>query len=345
MSSNIYELLNDVQTDMENYKAEEPDDIERKRWKKKAAKDIIGKGKKKRRWKPVAGVCAAAVILAVGVGSGPLHHVVQAAVKSISYDIASILGIKKDLEPYKTVIGKSVTSNGITITLNEVIVNEDEIIVSSTKEYDEKITDENKRFIGVNVYINGKSVSDSASGGEEQVGDNTIVSVSECDIKDVDLSQTFDFEIQYMDYDNMSATWEFEFSASGEELAQSTNTVQINKTFTLDDGTEVYLDKFTDNPLGQKIYFSTSTGNCDYDLVLRGTDDCGNAVEFTLSRWSNGVGRMNISTIDNGNLSDDATELYLTPYAVKFPEQSGKLSNDFKQAGEAFTIDIRPQQK
>ena len=71
MSSNIYELLNDVQTDMENYKAEEPDDIERKRWKKKAAKDIIGKGKKKRRWKPVAGVCAAAVILAVGVGSGP----------------------------------------------------------------------------------------------------------------------------------------------------------------------------------------------------------------------------------------------------------------------------------
>ena len=133
-------------------------------------------------------------------------------------------------------IGKSVTSNGITITLNEVIVNEDEIIVSSTKEYDEKITDENKRFIGVNVYINGKSVSDSASGGEEQVGDNTIVSVSECDIKDVDLSQTFDFEIQYMDYDNMSATWEFEFSASGEELAQSTNTVQINKTFTLDDG-------------------------------------------------------------------------------------------------------------
>ena len=38
MSSNIYELLNDVQTDMENYKAEEPDDIERKRWKKKLQK-------------------------------------------------------------------------------------------------------------------------------------------------------------------------------------------------------------------------------------------------------------------------------------------------------------------
>ena len=64
-------------------------------------------------------------------------------------------------------------------------------------------------------------------------------------------------------------------------------------------------------------------------------------MEFTFSRWSDGVGRMNISTIDNGNLSDEATELQLTPYAVKFPEQSGRLSNDFKQAGDEFVINIR----
>lgn len=342
MSSNIYELLNDVKTDMGNYKIKETNDMENKRWKKAAAKNIMGTGKKKKRWKPIAAVCAAAVVLAVGVGSAPLHYVVQAAVKSISYDIASILGIKKNLEPYKTVVGKSVTANGITVTLNEVILNEDEIVVSSTREYDEKITDENKSIIGVHVYINGKSVSDGASGGEKQEGDRTIVSISECDIsKDVDLSQTLDFEIQFVDYDNMGKTWDFEFSSSGEELAQSTNTVELDETFTLEDGTEVYLNKMTDNALGQKIYFSTSTGECDYDLVLKGFDDCGNAVEFTLSRWSDGVGRLNISTIQNGNLRDEAAELYLTPYAVKFPEQSGRLSNDFKQAGEEFTIHFR----
>lgn len=121
------------------------------------------------------------------------------------------------------------------------------------------------------------------SGGEKQEGDRTIVSISECDIsKDVDLSQTLDFEIQFVDYDNMGKTWDFEFSSSGEELAQSTNTVDLDETFTLEDGTEVYLNKMTDNALGQKIYFSTSTGECDYDLVLKGFDDCGNAVEFTL---------------------------------------------------------------
>ena len=341
MSSNIYELLNDVQTDMGSYGIEEANDIENKRWKKNVSKKIGVTGKKKKRWKPVAGVCAAALVLAVGLGSGPLHYIVQAAVKSISYDIATILGIKKDLEPYKTVVGKSVTTNGITITLNEVIVNEDEILISATKEYDEKITDESKRLIGERIYINGKSVSDSSSGGEKQEGDHTLVSISECDIKGVDLSQTLDFEIQFMDYDNTRDTWDFEFSASGEELAQSTNTIELDQTFTLEDGTEVHLDKLTDNPLGQKIYFSTSTGECDYDLVLRGVDDCGNPVEFTFSRWSDGVGRLNISTIDNGNLSDEATELHLTPYAVKFPEQSGRLSNDFKQAGDEFVINIR----
>jgi hypothetical protein len=32
--------------------------------------------------------------------------------------------------------------------------------------------------------------------------------------------------------------------------------------------------------------------------------------------------------------------LTLTPYAVRFPEKSGKLSNDFQKAGDEFTIKL-----
>jgi len=39
-----------------------------------------------------------------------------------------------------------------------------------------------------------------------------------------------------------------------------------------------------------------------------------------------------------GDLSDDIESISLTPYAVKFPEESGRMNNDFKQAGEEFTI-------
>ena len=54
-------------------KIKETNDMENKRWKKAAAKNIMGTGKKKKRWKPIAAVCAAAVVLAVGVGLSLIH--------------------------------------------------------------------------------------------------------------------------------------------------------------------------------------------------------------------------------------------------------------------------------
>jgi hypothetical protein len=58
-----------------------------------------------------------------------------------------------------------------------------------------------------------------------------------------------------------------------------------------------------------------------------------------MTHEEDGKGIFKLSTID-GNLNDDARVLTLTPYAVKFPEQSGKLSNDYKPVGPEFTIDL-----
>ncbi len=48
MSSNIYELLNDVKTDMGNYKIKETNDMENKRWKKLLQKILWVQGKRKK---------------------------------------------------------------------------------------------------------------------------------------------------------------------------------------------------------------------------------------------------------------------------------------------------------
>ena len=40
----------------------------------------------------------------------------------------------------------------------------------------------------------------------------------------------------------------------------------------------------------------------------------------------------------DGDLSGEITAITLTPYAAKLPEKSGKLSDDWEQVGEAFTI-------
>lgn len=74
-------------------------------------------------------------------------------------------------------------------------------------------------------------------------------------------------------------------------------------------------------------------------MVLKGYDDLGNKVDFCLSRENDGTGIFKLTTID-GNLNENAKVLSLTPYAVKFPDQNGQLSNDFKKVGEEFTIDL-----
>ena len=76
-----------------------------------------------------------------------------------------------------------------------------------------------------------------------------------------------------------------------------------------------------------------------YDFMLKGTDNLGNKVEFSLKRGSNDSMVLRYNNIDR-NLDENAKELTLTPYAVKFPEESGQLSHDFKKVGEEFKISL-----
>ena len=100
----------------------------------------------------------------------------------------------------------------------------------------------------------------------------------------------------------------------------------------------VTLEKYTTSDVNQKVYFTTSTGECGYDLKLEGTDDLGNAVEINMRSFLEGQGRMEVNTLDNGYIRKDAKKLTMTLYAVAFPEESGRMSNDYQQVGEPFTI-------
>ena len=51
--------------------------------------------------------------------------------------LSTLLGVEEDLSPYSTVVGKSISKNGITVTLNEVILDGHSLIIS----YKTKIKD------------------------------------------------------------------------------------------------------------------------------------------------------------------------------------------------------------
>lgn len=94
------------------------------------------------------------------------------------------------------------------------------------------------------------------------------------------------------------------FSASGKELALDTKTLELKETIPLPDGTEITLQKYASNSMGQKIYFTTTSDKYTYDVILQGTDDLGNPVEFLIRHMSDGQGRMEVSTITNGYIHE-----------------------------------------
>ncbi|WP_276619489.1 DUF4179 domain-containing protein [Syntrophomonas wolfei] len=336
MEKNIYDLLNDTQVVLDDKYDMTLTKAETKKMKSNFKKSINSSAYKK------AVSVAAAVILTVGILGTPLASYAYENVNLIVSNIASYLGIEKNLDDYSTVVNQAITRDGLTIQLNEVILDTDQLVVSTTARSDEKIE---KGYIGMDslIYINGKRINGGASGSSQSIDDYTVEEVINHQLDNADLSGDLDVKIMLLSAevngDTRRGPWVFEFKTNGDQLALDTHEIKLDYAFTLDNGQRIALEKYTSNDLGQKIYYSKNRQGTSYDIALQGKDDLGNKVEFFMTHEEDGKGIFKLSTID-GNLNDDARVLTLTPYAVKFPEQSGKLSNDYKPVGPEFTIDL-----
>jgi hypothetical protein len=341
MDKAIYELLNEVEVDLEQYKKEELTELEKKKMKNNFKKAT------KQSFKYKKAVSAAAVIAIVGVSMFGTHLGVYAyeSANLVFHSIGSYLGIEKELQDYTTVVHQAVTKQGITVQLNEVILDKDEFVISTTSTSDEKI-DQGSIHMNNKIYVNGKRINyGGTTGSSKSIDDYTVedITTSDLDVKDLkgDLDVKIVFESAYLNEQTKKGPWVFEFKTNGDELAASTKEISLNKTFVLENGQKIILEKYTSNALGQKIYFSKETKGTTYDMVLRGQDDLGNAIEFYASRQSASEGLFKLSASKvSGSLNQNAKVLTLTLYAVKFPETSGRLNNDFQKVGDAFTIDL-----
>lgn len=131
--------------------------------------------------------------------------------------------------------------------------------------------------------------------------------------------------------------WEFKFKATEDTLVAKTTNIKLNNSFKLDNGQKVILNEYRSNEVGTKIYYDVKDKDEAYYIILRGYDDLENKVNFYSSYEGKNDGVMKNET----EISADASKLILTPYAVAYPEKSGKISDDYKQVGEEFTIEIK----
>src|SRR5665648_355676 len=166
-------------------------------------------------------------------------------------------------------------------------------------------------------------------------------------IDKVDLNGDLDIKILCSEIKLMSSndaikgSWDFEFRTNGNQLKTDTRVLLLNHKFTLENGGEYTLTKYTDNSLGQEIYASISNSkrNPTYVVSLRGIDDLGNKVEFYMSFGGKEEALFKVENID-GNLNENATTLTLTPYAAILPDKSGEMNGDYKKVGDQFKIDL-----
>lgn len=338
MKNSIYNILNDVKIDLSNYQSEEMTQIEKETIKMKWKQSLKYKKAKKKYV-----IAAAMVFISVSL-VGMNFNSVYGEIKSIAYDISSYLGIKSNLKEYKTVVGQSVTDKGITVTLNEVLIDNDELIVSSTATSEKATSDIGIFPMDGIVEVNGKKMIYGSSGSSQMLDKYTGQSVMNYYIHELDLKEDLDvtitFHSVFLEGEEIKGKWGFKFKTNGGELAAHTIKVAIGSSFQLPDGCKIQLKTYTSNAIGSKIYFDIE-GDMKYNMELRGKDDIGNQVVFYMSRTENGKGVFELETIHNGNLNQNAAILFLTPFAVKFPEKSGKMSNNFEQIGEQFEFNIK----
>lgn len=329
MSQNIYDLLNNIETDFADYPQDTPISESAIH---KLKKNIHTKIKSRHYLRPVAAAACLCLVLGA-VCAGPLKVQVNAAAKLLSYKISHALGIHKDLTPYENVVNQSVTDQNITVTLNEVILDKDSITISTTESAD---AGSPTGLTGL-VYINGQLIMQGASGSSAPLGEGLTGTVMEYDIKGIDTSGKLDVELELFDEGN--GRWDFAFQADGSELKTATAEQSLDIPISLPDQSQISLRSLSVNPAATKIYYDYIVKIDDHDLMLKGTDSLGNPIAFYRARSDSSGGQLRLDTL-TGEIGENAESLTLTPYAVKFPEHSGRMSNDWQQTGDTFTIPL-----
>lgn len=344
MSKNIYEMLNEVDIDLDELKNEEFTDLYRSKVKNNFRKTLNkNKSNTKSKYKKYI-VAASILLLSTCLLNDKFVAYAKEAVQEITYSISKSFGISGDLEDYTNVINKSVYKNGLEVCLTEVILNNDEIAFSYRVKSDKKLEEIGYPSLMISrLTINNKEVGVAGGSGSEQIDDYTqedVMSFTLFGIEEDELKGEVDIKIKFDkatigDDKVIKGPWIFNFKADGSQLALDTEEVSINKTIELEGGEKLTLLKYTKNEMGEKIY--TKFENFDYektyDIYIKGLDENGIEAKFD---WSNSsleepiLERYDASSLENVN------NIKFSLYMAENKDGYMIFNSDFKKVGEEF---------
>ena len=269
-----------------------------------------------RSWK----IAAAGIILFIMVGCTLRYQEdVKAALQRVTSWIGQALGIETgDTDSYTNVVGKSISRDGITITLNEIVMDSKNLwiaysdredlnnknhtgqeqtkkdLISQDTDSDMQDTIEDK-ILFTEVQINGQEIQ---QGLGQRTANNNALSENPITVEDFTIGEEINTEgtvnIEFKVWPIAMAdaeTWEniqkiqtntkpytFKLTASKEELEKNTVDLNLDQNIKFDSNI-LNLTEFRWNPFESTIYGTyNGTVYIDSDYYLIGTDDQGNKI-------------------------------------------------------------------
>lgn len=253
----IYELLNNIEIDENDFVEVEVSELERMKIKKKLKKSIKKKNYKKY-------VTAAGIVLSIGMGTITMQP-------ALAYNIP-ILGdllldreIKNNIyKDYAEIIGETKEHGGVKVTLNSAVIDENKLAVSFDV-YDEKgrITEDNPEIFAIGIrsglYINGYEYFGTGSGDWEIIDNKHFKRVYYYDLGDKKYDEEVEINIINKEILGVKADFGFKFKLNKRKINEASivldNITEKNEYLEKINKGNRYIDikKISKTPLGMTI--------------------------------------------------------------------------------------------
>ncbi|AET68250.1 hypothetical protein Desor_2708 [Desulfosporosinus orientis DSM 765] len=256
----ILKLLNYFRLDEEGLgpAGDEVPEWQRKRIKKK----LKGKIRSTRSWKwkilrlaSIAAVFLLAAVIALETTSPVLARNIP-LVNSVLQMFSDKFGYQGDYAAYSQLVDKSVTDQGITVTINEALADDTKIILGYTIESNGKI--EAKDLCLADIFestkVNGSNLNGGGATGEF-TDDFTYVGSGEFDYLASPIINKLKVDINVKEILGVKGNWDFAFSVSKDELIKNSKVFNPKVKADLPDQV-ITIDKVVFSPIDTTIFYS-----------------------------------------------------------------------------------------
>lgn len=222
-------------------------------------KALTGKIRRQRTVKLLtSGLAAAALVVLclIGIGTAlPSFADNVPLLSSIIQVINDRSGYHGAYAEYSQIVNKSVTSNGLTLTINEVLADDSKLIVGYTVKGVDKINNYGDVWLNSDIKINGKLYSSVGGGAGKFLDDYTYVGYEDAHPQPMVAAQVINVDFNVFEIAGRRGRWNFAFSASKDELSKQS--IVFRPNIVLDfPNTLATIDRVVFSPLDTSIFIS-----------------------------------------------------------------------------------------